>query len=298
MIPQLVCINRTRNFNSDIILYDLMTADGRVETMKPKDVKAGLMGNVFTVSNLKLAKNEKILYCNNYINPNFCYIDSFDLYTRYRNLRDSKSKILCFRSGEDGKKKLAKYKLMNIPIVSSNIYKDFVFIETNKTIEFISEKQIRFRNSNLRENAGLKAEGHFKGMVFRGIDLSQVDTSEMTNMSFMFEECRTEQLNLGDFNTSNVMYMSYMFSGFGSPDIQLDLHSFDTSKVIDMSCMFSWCRSTKDLNLSHFNTQNVELMYGMFGQSKFNSIDIRNFVYKSNVNIRDMFRYYSGNIIR
>ena len=57
-------------------------------------------------------------------------------------------------------------------------------------------------------------------------------------MNYMFSKCSSlKELNLNNFNTNNVTYMSGMFSG---------------------------CSSLKELNLNNFNTNNVTNMYGMF----------------------------------
>ena len=50
--------------------------------------------------------------------------------------------------------------------------------------------------------------------TFKGtsLDLSNFDTSSVTNMSFMFNKCyNLKHLNLSNFNTNNVRNMIYMF---------------------------------------------------------------------------------------
>ena len=46
---------------------------------------------------------------------------------------------------------------------------------------------------------------------------------------------------------------------------ELDLSNFNTNNVINMSYMFFDCSSLKELNLSNFNTNNVINISGMFG---------------------------------
>lgn len=102
------------------------------------------------------------------------------------------------------------------------------------------------------------------------IDLSNLDTSEVTNMSFMFSGCRNlSELDLSNFNTSNVEDMTSMFYGCESLNglesfSGLDLSSFDTSKVESMNCMFSHCRNIQELDLSNFDVSKVEDFIGMF----------------------------------
>lgn len=56
------------------------------------------------------------------------------------------------------------------------------------------------------------------------LDLSNFDTSNVTDMSYMFMGNQSANLNLSSFNTSNVTSMSYMFSSCAA-DV-LDLSSF------------------------------------------------------------------------
>lgn len=91
--------------------------------------------------------------------------------------------------------------------------------------------------------------------------LENFDTSSVTRMDKMFYRSRIEELNLSNFNTGNVTLMTSMFSEATATDI--DVSSFDTSKVTDMYMMF---RNIKDpsLDIRHFNTNNVVDMRNMF----------------------------------
>lgn len=110
------------------------------------------------------------------------------------------------------------------------------------------------------------------------LDLSNFDTSQVTNMSWMFANMRSlTTLNLSNFDTSNVKLMYSMFRGMSSL-ISLDLSSFDTSKVRDMQNMFSGISSLTSLDLSNFDTSNVTSMYYMFANmSNLTTIDLSNF---------------------
>ena len=57
--------------------------------------------------------------------------------------------------------------------------------------------------------------------------------------------------------------MSYMFSGCSSLK-SIDLSSFNTTNVNDMRSMFSGCSSLQSIDLSSFNITNVIYMYFMF----------------------------------
>ena len=71
--------------------------------------------------------------------------------------------------------------------------------------------------------------------------LSYMNTSEVTNMAFMFADCRKlTNLDVSHFNTSKVTNMKAMFNA-NVLLTSLDLSSFNTSKVSDMEYMFHYC---------------------------------------------------------
>lgn len=96
------------------------------------------------------------------------------------------------------------------------------------------------------------------------IDLTNLNTNAVTNMSRMFINCYAlTNLDLSNFNTSAVTDMSYMFSGC-SALMSLDLSNFNTSAVTNMSEIFSTCYALTSLDLSNFNTSAVTDMSYMF----------------------------------
>ena len=96
------------------------------------------------------------------------------------------------------------------------------------------------------------------------LDLSNFDTSKVTDMGHMFRDCGSlSSLDISSFNTSNVTIMTYMFWCCGSL-VTLDLSNFNTSKVTTMSSMFYYCSSLTKVNLSSFDTSNVISMDSMF----------------------------------
>ena len=121
------------------------------------------------------------------------------------------------------------------------------------------------------------------------LDLSSFDTSNVTDMSEMFQYSNATVLNLSSFNTSKVTDMSGMF--YSSEATTLDLSSFDTSKVTDMKYMFGGSKATT-LNLSSFDTSKVTDMSDMFGGSKATEIKGLNKFNTSKVtDMRGMFTY-------
>ena len=105
-----------------------------------------------------------------------------------------------------------------------------------------------------------------------------LNTSEVTNMTCMFEGCSTlTSLDVSSFNTAKVTNMNSMFSGCSSLT-SLDVSSFNTSKVTNMRGMFYGCSSLKSLDVSNFNTENVTNMQIMFNDcSSLKRLDVSGF---------------------
>lgn len=97
------------------------------------------------------------------------------------------------------------------------------------------------------------------------IEFDNFDTSFVTNMEAMFGYLPViTQLDLSSFNTSNVTNMSYMFYNCNNIINIYNINVFNTKKVIDMEGMFSQCYKLKQLDLSNFNTNNLENISYMF----------------------------------
>ena len=96
------------------------------------------------------------------------------------------------------------------------------------------------------------------------IDLNSVNTSNVTNMRSMFENCvRLTSLNISSWNTANVTDMSDMFMGCEILT-SLDISSWNTANVISMSFMFMDCSHLTSLDITGWDTGNVESMDHMF----------------------------------
>ena len=144
--------------------------------------------------------------------------------------------------------------------------------------------------STARWFSGFKSLYDIKG-------LENLNTSEVTNMSKMFNDCsnlRSSSLNVSNFNTSKVTDMSAMFSGC-SGLTSLNLSNFNTSAVTNMSQMFKGCSKLTSLNLSNFNTSKVTDMSEMFwGCSGLKELNVSNFNTSKVTNMVWMFSDCSG----
>ena len=129
------------------------------------------------------------------------------------------------------------------------------------------------------------------------LNLSNFDTSKVTNMRSMFGYISNlVTLNLSNFDTSKVTDMGYMFSGMSSLTT-LNLSNFDTSKVTDMQKMFDDMSNPTALNLSNFNTSKVTNMNQMFHATpSLTSLDLSNFDTSNVTDMQNMFSLYNRDI--
>lgn len=107
---------------------------------------------------------------------------------------------------------------------------------------------------------------------------SGIDTSDVTNMRFMFkQDMQLTGLDLSSFDTSCVESMDRMFTQCRSI-MDLDLSNFDTSRSTNMQALFAHCYALTNLDVSSFNTARVtDMAYIFYNCKSIREIDIRNF---------------------
>ena len=193
-----------------------------------------------------------------------------------------------------------------------------------RTYSFNYPKWYQYRESITKVivNSGVKTDTHCSKLFYQmtnctEVNLSNLDTSNATDMREMFRECsKLTSLDLTGFDTSNVSDMSYLFDGcknlkninitrfdtsnvtsmknmFFSCDnlITLDLTNFNTSKVTNMENLFSNCYSLTTLDVSSFDTSNVTNMFGMFNNcNNLTQLNLSNF---DTSNVKMMGRMFS-----
>ena len=106
-------------------------------------------------------------------------------------------------------------------------------------------------------------------------------------MDSMFSMSQATELDMSNFDTSNVTTMGSMFNG--SQAKELDVNHFDTSSVVAMSGMFGKSLLS-ELDVSNFDTSSVTTMKGMFRDSQMPELDISNFDTSSVTNMGSMFQ--------
>ena len=122
------------------------------------------------------------------------------------------------------------------------------------------------------ENGSVEANTNGSGMFayldnVSSLDLSGLDTSNMTSMSRMFYNSKSlTNIDTSGFDTSKVVNMNGMFWGCNNLK-NIDVSNFKTSKVTDINNMFADCSSLTTLDLSNFDTSNVTTMGNPYSYS-------------------------------
>ena len=129
-----------------------------------------------------------------------------------------------------------------------------VNVKVNKDLTFETDLQEPLTN----------AKALFKGRSYlETLDLNSLDTSRVTNMYDMFNQSiylKDIKLNI---DTSKVTDMSFMF--FGCDRLEtLDLSNFNTINLESARQMISFCSKLKTVDASNFDTRNLSDFESMF----------------------------------
>ena len=100
-------------------------------------------------------------------------------------------------------------------------------------------------------------------MVNNNMDVTQVDTSHITDMSELFNNNKSFNQDISGWNVSNVADMRSMFQGASS--FNGDISGWNVSKVISMSSMFQGASSFNG-DISGWNVSSVVAMGVCFKQ--------------------------------
>ncbi|MGL9768961.1 BspA family leucine-rich repeat surface protein [Enterococcus sp. DIV0806c] len=140
------------------------------------------------------------------------------------------------------------------------------------------------RNLEIIENIGRMDVSNVQNMrqmflntSIRELDLNNWDMSNVTDISHMFDGTSSlRTLHVRNWNTSKVTNMSFMFSDARSLT-KLDISNWDTSNVTNMGVMFQNAGSLIELDMSNWNTSKVTNMSFMFsGARSLTKLDISN----------------------
>ena len=176
------------------------------------------------------------------------------------------------------------------PYISSVVIDDKKVNVTNGEYQFTDDGKASVKIYFKKEPEFL--DGFFSFSPLIEVDLSNIDASKITSMSQTFKACtKLEKINYGDnFKTTSLTSTSELFSGCSSL-VEVDVSAFDTRNVNNMDAMFDYCSNLEDITFGkNFNTANVKSMRRMFGDcKKLKAVDLSSFDTSNVQNFEMMF---------
>ena len=147
----------------------------------------------------------------------------------------------------------------SINVISTN---DIIKLSFNKNIDDCSFMFQHLHNiisvdlSDFESSSVTNMEGMFSHCLYlKYINFSDFTTSEVTNMKQMFEDCENlESLDLSHFKTNKVEFMNQMFSCCHQLKY-LDFRNINISSITNLDLMFHHCISLIYIDLSNLNNE-------------------------------------------
>ena len=126
-------------------------------------------------------------------------------------------------------------------IIKKNKYK--YFPKTKQELKAIIKKRIEKEGNEVDLNdidvsKITDMSDLFVGTDFNG-DISNWNTSNVTDMSFMFYDCESFKQDISDWDVSNVTNMNYMF--YKCTNFNTDISDWDVSNVKFLYDIFLYC---------------------------------------------------------
>ena len=111
---------------------------------------------------------------------------------------------------------------------------------------YITEKMVYNKSTAFKYNYHPKTKRELQDIIYQLIeergnegDFNDIDTSQITNMSYLFFDMEDFNGNISNWDVSNVESMSQMFRGCKS--FNQDISKWDVSNVTDKSWIFDYC---------------------------------------------------------
>ena len=123
------------------------------------------------------------------------------------------------------------------------------------------------------------------------LDLSNFDVSNVTDISYMFNNCKKlTSINLSNWNTQNVKYLNYLFATCLKL-VRIDVNHFNTSKVEgNITGAFYQCRSAEEIHIEDWDVSNCTNAYRLFHECwKLKTMDFSKWNTSNFTNCRNLF---------
>ena len=94
--------------------------------------------------------------------------------------------------------------------------------------------------------------------------LSDIDVSELNDLSSIFDGLKIEVVDISGWDTSNVTTMAYMFTECEDIKKIIGIENLDVSKLEDANSMFYMCENLVELDLTNWNPKLLQKTRYMF----------------------------------
>ena len=109
-------------------------------------------------------------------------------------------------------------------------------------------------------------------------DINHFDVRKVTTIGYLFDNCKSlKKVNVSDWATSNISWMRGAFRRCNSLP-SLDISKWNTSSNTDFASMFLECTSLTSLDVSNFDTSKAtDISYMFYYCTSLTSLDVSNF---------------------
>ena len=94
--------------------------------------------------------------------------------------------------------------------------------------------------------------------------LSDIDVSELNDLSSIFDGLKIEVVDISGWDTSNVTTMAYMFAECEDIKKIIGIENLDVSKLQSANAMFYGCQNLVELDLTNWNPILLNSAWNMF----------------------------------
>ena len=144
--------------------------------------------------------------------------------------------------------------------------------------------------SHLNTSKVKSMESMFKGSFTSAINMTGIDTSNVENISFIFQDAKNvTSLNLANLNVSKVVSMMQLF--FNTESLtHIDLSNWNLRSMTSLQGLFRFTSHLESVNLSGFQTAHITDMSQMFMESGVKTLDLSSFDTGLVTNMELMFK--------
>ena len=137
--------------------------------------------------------------------------------------------------------------------------------------EYIIEKILINKKSKFINKIKVDTKRQLKSIIWERynnnksfLDLTDIDVSELDDLSDIFYQFLVEVVDISGWDTSNVITMEDMFSCCKKLKKIIGIENLDVSNVEDTHGMFYCCENLVELDLTNWNPISLQNTYDMF----------------------------------